>query len=173
MWCFCKGMNYFKNIWRAILGMPYEVVREKEVIKEVVAKRNFLGSIDKDQVQYLKNMTKTERDEHNGNISTILNNPAFKLELNSMMDTQVYWYAEKADGDRQHVFGSGTLNGIALVLERFELINSEVLDRNDPSGQEDPLQKYGILGEFSFDRLLSGYRTFKTSPPTTQSNLAM
>ena len=148
-------INYIKNVLLAILGRPVikEVVIERESVKEVVAKRSFLGSIDKDRVIYLKNMSESEKKEHDGSISQIFVMPAFKRELDSMIDTQVYWLGEEADGDRQHTFGKGTINGLNLVKERFELIHSTVLERNKPHKEpEDPLEKYGILGEFSTER---------------------
>lgn len=145
-------MKYFKNIINAILGEPYviEKVIEKEVIKEVVAKRNFLGSIDRADVHYVKGMTESEMKEHRSGMSNIYTNVVFKRELDAIADTQVYWLAEKADGDRQSLFGKGTLNGIQLVKERFEAAHGEVMTANKPKEKsEDPLEKYGILGEFS------------------------
>ena len=136
-----------KHAWRALWGEPYEV--EKVIERDVIAKRNFLGSIDKEQVEYVKNMREEERRDHVGSVSVIFQKAAFKRELNALMDTQVYWMGEKADGDRQHLFGKGTLNGIQLVFERFELLDSEARDRSRPKEAEDPLEKYNILSEFS------------------------
>lgn len=139
-----------KQAWLALLGKPIVEIKTVEVEKEVIAKRSFLGSIDKDQVQYIKGMSISEHDEHVGSISSIYQKRAFSLELNSLMDSQVYWMGEQADGDRQHLFGKGTLNGIQLVLERFQLLDSESRERTKPKEKfDDPLEKYGILSDLS------------------------
>jgi len=150
-------MTYIQNIINAFRGIPYKVevekIVEKEIIKEVIAKRNFLGSIDRADVHYVKGMTADEIKEHKSALTNIYANVAFKRELDAMMDTQVYWMGQQADGDRQHTFGKGTLNGIQLVKERFQDAYGEITTANKPKEKyEDPLERYGILGEFSTPR---------------------
>ena len=134
-----------RDAWKVLKGKPListEVKENKTVIERVEipydVTRHQLGSISPKDIRYYKSMTQEERESHESEISTIAEKEAFKMELESMIDTQVYWMAQEADGDRQHIFGKGTQNGISLVLERFATILTTVRKRNEP---EEPLSE--------------------------------
>lgn len=121
-----------KNAWNCLMGNPPTIIKEKIKVLPYSVTRHQIGSIDKNEVRYLEKMSHQDLDEHKSDISGIYMEPAFKRELNCMLDTQVYWLGQEADGDRQQTFGKGTINGISLVLERFELINSEIRKMREP-----------------------------------------
>lgn len=127
----------FKDAFNALLGHPriVEVLTPRLIPYDVT--RLQLGSIDRQIVQYLKSMTDEEYAQHISEIDRIVANPAFKAEIDGLVDAQAYWIAEKAT-EAQLPFGRGTINGLSLVKERFGLLSSEHRKRMQPPEKVDP-----------------------------------
>lgn len=143
-------MKRIKAAYNAFIGR----IGVKEVVKTVSipydVMRHQLGSVNPADIRYIKSMTHNETDAHNDSISNIFISKAFSLEIQSLIDTQVYWMAQQSDGGRQHDFGKGTINGLSLVLERFEQLHGEVINKNKPKEEVDkeaPFEATSILDQ--------------------------
>ena len=136
-------MQRIKDAYNALLGKkntrtiydtaPYAVTRRQ------------LGSISPDNIQYIREMTEQEAIDHAQEIALIAKNAAFDREIDALIDTQVYWMAQEADGLRQQDFGKGTVNGLCLIKERFHRLESEHDVRVRPKEMLEDLEKYEII----------------------------
>lgn len=142
-------MKRLINAWNCLLGNPPVKIVNKEKFKILPypVTRYQIGSISPEDVRYMKKMSPNDFDDHKSEISSIYMESAFKMELNDMLNTQVYWLGQEADGDRQQTFGKGTINGISLVLERFKLMNSEIRKKRQPEIPMDDDEKHQSIAE--------------------------
>jgi hypothetical protein len=113
--------EYVNNVWCALKGeAPVKVVK----VPDLNLTRHALGSISTEDIVYMEKLDQEELLNHEAEMATIVHNNAFKREIAAMKYTQIMWMAKEADGDRQHLFGKGTLNGISLVEEGFRTLAS-------------------------------------------------
>lgn len=111
-----------------------EVIRERMVERPYDLVRRAILSVDRQNIRYVKAMTEPEYAEHLSHIVRCFTSPGFKVEIDSLIDTQVYHIAEKS---QDLAFDRGTLNGIMIVFERFEKLAGEHKKRTEPAEQFD------------------------------------
>lgn len=132
-----------KDAWNVLIGGPK--IRIIYDTAPYAVTRKQLGSISPENVQYIREMTVQEAIDHAQGIALIAKNDAFDREIDSLIDTQVYWMAQESDGLRQQDFGKGTVNGLCLIKERFHAIESEHDVRTKPKETLEDLDKYEII----------------------------
>jgi hypothetical protein len=113
-----------------------EVIKEVEVVKlvpyDLVHKA--IMSVDRANIRYVKAFSEPEYAEHLSHIARCFTSPGFQVEIDSLVDTQVYEIAERS---QDMSFDRGTINGIRIVFERFEALNAEHKKRTQPKEKFD------------------------------------
>ena len=108
--------------------------------------RHYLLSVKpEDADEYLEISNESERREYEAEASTVFNNKVFKRELKHLFALQALFVANEATNWEQSLIGRGNVNGIGLVLDRFEELNSRHLE--NVRRPEPALDKHGLLPE--------------------------
>ena len=84
--------------------------------------RNLLGSIDIEDLED-KEMTDEERKDYCAAIFAVY--PRLEKDLKRFLHTQLMFSSNEADTWEKVIFGRGTFNGIALLLEYWKIAASE------------------------------------------------
>ena len=108
--------------------MPYDLVRRA------------ILSVDRANIRYVKAFSEPEYAEHLSHIARCFTSPGFQVEIDSLIDTQVYYTAEQG---QDVSFDRGTINGIRIVFERFEKLNAEHKKRTLPKEDFDKHEVFG------------------------------
>lgn len=136
--------QWLKGVLNALRGRRQEAQVTIKMIPYDVTRRQ-LGSIDPNNVRYIKSMSEEEYMEHIGNIDRVYSNPSFKTELDGLLDAQIYFMGQESQ-DETFKYGRGTVNGIALVRERFELLSGEYRKKSQPTGKVNPEEMFRVDG---------------------------
>lgn len=124
-----------------------KLVPQKEDIKDApyfLVNRHYLSSIKPDDLdEYLIKLNESERREYEAEASTIFNNPVFKREIKYLLGQQVLFISNESGNWEQVLLGRGTINGIGLIEDRFNLLNSRHLENIGPS--KEAVDKFGLL----------------------------
>lgn len=121
-----------------------EVIRLERVEIPYDVMRHQLGSIDPSNLKELTDMDESEQKNRHSEAALIYTKKFFKREIDLLKDSQVYAMAEQYDGQSQHDFGKGTVNGISLVYEHIEQLAGKHLSETAPKEEYD---KYGTNPE--------------------------
>ena len=133
---------HIKEAWRVLMdGLPALATKEVEIIKHIEVPyeivRHQLGSINLKDMQEPDKMEIGERKQYVSEIALITMKKPFRNEIDLLRHAQAFFMAELAQDMRQLDFGRGTMNGITLVLERFEALATEHLKNTEPAGDID------------------------------------
>lgn len=110
--------------------------KETDTPSLLVIARHSLGSIDISDITNPDNKPQKDYAEYTAQAAQFYN--FFKQEAEWMMKLQHdYWFTQ-ADGENQMYFGRGTMNGIQLLLQRFEKLKDTHLENIKPK-EEPPL----------------------------------
>lgn len=93
--------------------------------KTIRLQRNLLGSIDLSDVPEEKEQTEEERRDYCAAIWAVF--PRLEKDLKRFMLEQLMFSANEADTWERVIFGRGSFNGMALLLERWKIAASEHL----------------------------------------------
>lgn len=97
-------------------------------------------ALDRSLLKEIRGMELSEKKDHIAEISKIHEVKAFHREIESMVDQQVYFLAERALNGNQLSFGRGTINGMRLVKERFKDLHNEHLAEKKPQDDYNPYE---------------------------------
>ena len=136
-------MTLFKWILGKFHKCPESELRisEREIPCHNYWPEHFVA-VRRENLEDIRNMDEAEKKAHVADIAEIYNKMAFGRELESMVNQQVYFIAERALGNNQLDFGRGTINGIRLVQERFGDLHAEHAERSKP---DEPFNPYEIF----------------------------
>lgn len=110
----------------------------------LLANRHYFLSIKPEDVdEYLEISNESDRRAYEAEASTVFNSKVFKKELKHLLAVQALFVANEAKNWDQNLIGRGNVNGIGLVLDRFEELNSRHLD--NVKRPEPPIDKHGLL----------------------------
>ena len=115
-------------------------VKEVERVVTYDLVRKAILSVDRGNIRYVKAMGEPEYAEHLSHIARCFTSPGFQVEIDSLIDTQVYYMAEQS---QDLSFDRGTINGMRIVLERFEKLAAEHKKRTQP---KEEFEKNEIFG---------------------------
>lgn len=101
---------------------------------------DLLNVLDLDE--YLKKLTEQEKKDYEAEASMIYNNKVFQKELKYLFGQQALYVATQSGNWDQTLVGRGSVNGIALVDERFKTLDSRYRDRVKPTEEFD---KHGLM----------------------------
>lgn len=129
--------------------------KKEEIIKDPIYKVNhILDDLKKNQVvlmnllnvldldEYLEKLTEQEKKDYEAEASMIYNNKVFRKELKYLFGQQALYVATQSDNWDRTLVGRGSVNGIALVEERFKTLDSRYKDRIKPVEEFD---KHGLM----------------------------
>lgn len=130
-------MTLFKRILEKFHTCSEEIRHECPVLWPA----HFVA-LNQDMLKDIRDMEEPERKSHAAEISKIFETKAFNCEIESMVEQQVYYLAERARNETELSFGRGTINGLRIIQERFEKLYSEHKERSRP---EEPFDPYELL----------------------------
>lgn len=106
--------------------------------------RNLLGSIDISDDD-ADEMDASQRHEYIAAISAVF--PRIEKDIKRFMHQQLMYSSNKAETWEQVIFGRGTFNGLALLLEFWDNANQEQMEKAKPKAQFDPHNSIGEIEE--------------------------
>ena len=110
----------------------------KEIVREIIP-THFIA-VDKAKIQEIRGMDEQEKKGHVAEIAKIHASQAFHREIESLIDQQVYFLAERALNDNELSFGRGTINGMRLIQERLLKLSLEHQERTKSQDVFDPYE---------------------------------
>ena len=129
-----------------------EVVRLERIEIPYDVTRHQLGSVNPSNLRELAGLDEVEQKERSAEAALIYTKKFFKREIDLLKDSQVYAMAQEYDGQSQHDFGKGTVNGIALVYEHIETLAGKHLSETAPKEEYD---KYGTNPETPISTIIA------------------
>lgn len=113
-----------KKIVKQWLGIKDKVQEVKDAPYFLV-NRHYLSSVKPgDADEYLTKLTNAERRQYEVDASLVYNNLVFQKEVKHLLALQVQFVANESSNWEQVLIGRGTVNGIGLIEDRFQLLNS-------------------------------------------------
>ena|SRR3990167_5661073 len=117
-----------KNLIKKWLGIEDRFEPAKDAPYFLI-NRYYLSSIKpEDADEYLSDLTEQEKKEYESEASTVYNNPVFKKEIKHLLGLQSLYVSSQVENWERSLVGRGTINGIGLVLDRFETLHSRHLE---------------------------------------------
>ena len=92
--------------------------------------------------EYLEELTEAEKKDYEAEASMIANSKVFQREIKYLFGGQALYIATQSANWDQTLVGRGTINGIALVEERFKLLDSRHKESIKPTEEFD---KHGLM----------------------------
>ena len=130
----------FQDFLEKFVKCPDEIEQHtREVECHRIWSERFI-SINRGLLREIRNAEPSEIKAHNADISKIHDTKAFHREIESMIDQQVYFLAERARDEAQLSFGRGTINGLRLVQERFKDLHNQHLADKKPQEEFNPYE---------------------------------
>ena len=123
-----------------------EALDKREKLKTSELIRHKCGSIDLTDAN--KVMSKEERMEYCGKVALNFKT-VIEPEIKRMIRLQEEWMATQSDGIMQFEIGRGTINGLYLVLEKFERDYSDYLQYLEEEKNKGKFDKDKILGKLT------------------------
>lgn len=118
---------------------------ERELTPVFKRNRHYMASIEVDDFdEYLATLTEQEKKDYEAEASVIFKNKVFQRELKHLEALQARYVAAECENWERNLVGRGTMNGIGLVLDRFQLLNSRHLANTKPQDNSDP---HGLMPE--------------------------
>ena len=95
----------------------------------LILQRHLLGSIDLSDIKD-EEMTEAERRDYCAAISAVF--PRIEKDIKKLLYAQLMYSSNQAEDWEKVIFGRGTFNGLAILLESWRQANSEHLKRTIP-----------------------------------------
>jgi len=103
------------------------------------ANRHYIASIGvEDFDEYLTTLSEQEKKDYEAEASVIFKNKVFQRELKHLESLQARYVAAECENWERNLVGRGTMNGIGLILDRFETLNARHLENTKPPEGSDP-----------------------------------
>src|SRR3989304_1853024 len=102
--------------------------------------RHILGSIDLKDVE--EEMTESDRKDYCAAISAVF--PRLEKDIKRFLHAQLMYASNQAENWEQVIFGRGTFNGMALLLEYWKQINNKHIS---DTKEKESFDKHKIINE--------------------------
>ena len=144
MWLPFKTIFDLQIAFQEIIDKAFD---KRDELKSSELIRHKLGSIDLPDIEN-KIMSTQERMEYCGKVALNFKT-VIEPEIKKMIKLQEEWMAEKSDGVQQFDIGRGTINGLLLVLEKFEKDYSDYIQYLEDEKNKGKFDKDKILGKLT------------------------
>lgn len=144
MWLPFKTIFDLQIAFQEVIDKAFD---KRDELKSSELIRHKLGSIDLPDIEN-KIMSPQERMEYCGKVALNFKT-VIEPEIKKMIKLQEEWMAEKSDGVQQFDIGRGTINGLLLVLEKFEKDYSDYIQYLEDEKNKGKFDKDKILGKLT------------------------
>ena len=144
MWLPFKTIFDLQIAFQEIIDKAFD---KRDELKSSELIRHKLGSIDLPDIEN-KIMSPQERRKYCGKVALNFKT-VIEPEIKKMIKLQEEWMAEKSDGVQQFDIGRGTINGLLLVLEKFEKDYSDYIQYLEDEKNKGKFDKDKILGKLT------------------------
>lgn len=122
--------------------MPSGIFPHKDTNLSIKLQRNLLGSIDIGDISGKIEETEQERKDHCAAIFAVY--PRLEKDIKAFLHQQLMFSSMQAEDMEKVIFGRGTFNGMALLLDYWRSASKEYEANSKPEGDFD---KHGVIGE--------------------------
>ena len=144
--------NFLKQKMRKWLEVPDKSQENllpeppKDLTAVILANRHYLMSVKPaDADEYLEGLTEGDRRAYEAEASTVFNSKVFQREIKYLLGHQALFVANQASNWEQSLIGRGNVNGIGLILDRFQDLSSRHLE--NIRRPEAAVDKHGLMPE--------------------------
>lgn len=134
--------------WLEIQDQPPKnpVVEPQKDAPYFLVNRHYLLSVKpEDSDEYVEGLNESEKRAYEAEASTVFNSKVFQREIKYLLGHQALFVATQATNWEQSLIGRGNVNGIGLILDRFQDLNSRHLE--NIRRPEAAVDKHGLLPE--------------------------
>lgn len=135
--------------WLEVPDKPQEILPPKpptDLTAVILANRHYFMSVKpEDSDEYYEGLNENEKKTYEAEASTVFNSKVFQREIKYLLGHQALFVANQASNWEQSLIGRGNVNGIGLIHDRFQDLNSRHLE--NIRRPEAAVDKHGLLPE--------------------------